>query len=454
MIYDDDFVLLETNGKHVLIDNRVQSIYLLNNNLFEILQALKSISVKKTEDYFGKKAVQKAMDFIAALKSDRDCFSKSCSGGTAEFMLSHPCITEGVFMIAQKCNMKCKYCFGGEGQYGSKSIMTRTMARQCLIRFIEMSRKATTQRIVFLGGEPLLNFDVMKYVVEMWKELQNNYPQKTIRFAFTTNGTMFKPDIIEFIKDNQIGVTISLDGPEEIQNKNRAFNNSRDTYKSVIAGIKMLEDANIDYSVRATITSDSDIERIYSYFEKCNFTNTHIIPVDFPIKKKKELYQWNIDQYKELKNREKKILCSGYLDIVGGKMNSFQAKQMLNVYDEMDMRVSKYPFKCSAGWWSVTFSSDGNIYPCHRLVGNQKYQIGDVYNGLDINRIRHMFNQALKQSARCETCEAFIFCKRRCFGQMDFENDDAQMIPEELCEIYKDEFVTKLGLFLELKKRI
>ncbi len=451
---NDGFVLLEVNGNHVLIDNVIHQIFTVSKNFYDIFQAIENdMSMQNIKDVFGNKIVQDVLDFREKLKSDREQYAKCYEVNPQKFLASSPCIVEGVFMLAQYCNMKCKYCYGGEGQFGASGFMTREMAKSFLHLFLELSGSETIQRIKFLGGEPLLNFEVMKYVVEQWEELQKSYPKKEIQFSFTTNGTLFTPEIITFIKEKKIGVTISLDGSAEIQNHNRKFCNEKDTYNCVMEGINMLEQAQIGYSVRSTLTSDTNLEALYTYFEKRNFSRAHIIPVDYPLKKKKELYQWDIPQYREFEKKEKEILYSGYLDIVQGNTTSFQAKQMQYVYDDMDRRTPGYPFKCSAGWWSVVFSSDGYIYPCHRLVGKEYYRIGNVIKGLDICKIRQIFQRVLEKSKKCESCEAYVFCKRRCIAQMDFENDELGMVSGELCEVYKDAYRIKLDLFLELKKQ-
>lgn len=451
---NDGFVLLETNGKYVLIDNVIHSIFTVSKSFFDIFQALKNnMSMESVKGVFGEEDVQKVLDFWDRLKSDREWYAKNHEVDSQKFLASSPCIVEGVFMLAQHCNMKCKYCYGGEGQFGASGLMTREMAKRFLLLFLGLSDIDTIQKIRFLGGEPLLNFEVMKYVVEQWEELQKDYPKKRIQFAFTTNGTVFTPEIIAFIKEKKIGVTISLDGPAEVQNDNRKFCNENDTYDCVMSGIDMLEQAQVEYSVRSTLTSNTDLEVLYSYFEKRNFAQAHIIPVDYPLKKKEELYQWDIEQYRVFENKEKEILYSGYLDIVKGNTTSFQAKQMQYVYDDMNRRTPGYPFKCSAGWWSAVFSSDGYIYPCHRLVGKENYRIGDVANGLDTCKIRQIFQRVLEKSKRCESCEVFVFCKRRCIAQMECEHDESGVVSEELCEVYQDAYRIKLDLFLELKKQ-
>ena len=124
---------------------------------------------------------------------------------------------------------------------------------------------------------------------------------------------------------------------------------------------------------------------------------------------------------------------------------------MNHVYKDLHVRNISFPFKCSAGWWSAVFSSDGYIYPCHRLVGNVHYRIGDYLNGIQAEKIKEIYLKILEVSSKCNTCIALTTCKRRCMAQMALPDGNFTEIPEELCSIYRDTYKHSVALFLKIQ---
>lgn len=453
----DNIVLIETEGKFVLADNCTCNLFLLNKVSFHILQAYKKGTCQSViEQKYGKTNVDRVFRYLKILREnqairilDKNRFDSS------EDIINNldpkqPELAESVFMLAQDCNMRCKYCYGDGGEFGNAGFMSRKMAKSFFDILLKNSGKNSVQRVKFLGGEPLLNFDTLKYIVDLWEQMKEKYQDRTIKFALTTNGTLFTSEIIQYIRKKKIGVTVSLDGSESIQDSNRKFCDGSPTYASVMKGIELLEKNDISYTIRATVTSDTNLEELYSFFCSQNFEIVHIVPADYPQSSKREDYQWDFKQYKKYAACERNILSEGYRDILVGMKDSFQAKQMKFVYEDLRRRNAVFPFKCSAGWWSVVFSSDGYIYPCHRLVGNEYNRIGNYRKGICVEKIKKMYLQILKASTKCNSCIAFTFCKRRCMAQMA-ENGTFQEIPEELCEIYRETYKHSLALFLKLQ---
>lgn len=453
----DNIILFEAHGRFVLIDNCTYNMFLVSKTSFKILQALKKGNRKTViEEQFGKNNVDKVTNSINRLKENEAIrnYEGDLSGNGRDavnrLIDGQPKLAEGVFMLAQDCNMKCRYCFGGSGQFGSAGMMSKEMAENYFKNFIKNQGKSDLQKVKFLGGEPLLNFDTMKHILDLWERLRHQYTEKRVSFSFTTNGTLFTPEIVQYLKDKGVGVTISLDGPADTQNNSRRFRDGTSTFDSVMKGIKLLEQYHVNFAIRATVTSDTNLEELYEYFCSKNFQIVHILPVDFPLKKKAKAYQWDLKQYKDFVNNEINLLSKGCRDMISGDSTSFEAKQMQIVYDDMQARQVTFPFKCSAGWWSAAFSSDGYIYPCHRMVGNEHYRIGDHLNGIQTEKIKEIYSKILDASTKCDSCMAYTRCKRRCMAQMALPDGNFTEIPEQLCDIYRDMFKHSLSLFLKV----
>lgn len=454
----DNIVLMETQGKFVLADNCTCNLFLLNKVSFDILQAYKKENRRSViEQIYGKSNVDRVLNYLDVLRERREIrildgnIFASSEDMVEAIVPQKPELSEGVFMLAQDCNMRCQYCYGDGGQFRNAGFMTKEMAKHFFEILLKNQGENRIQKVKFLGGEPLLNFETLKYIVDLWEQMKEKQQDKMITFAFTTNGTLFTPNIIQYIKEKKIGVTISLDGSENIQNSNRRFRDGSPTYDSVMEGIELLEENDVSYSIRATITSDTDLDELYDYFCLQNFRMVHIIPVDYPQNNKEEEYQWDLKQYKRYAVCERDVLSEGCKDILTGMEDSFKAKQMKFVYEDIRRKNASFPFKCSAGWWSVVFSSDGYIYPCHRLVGNENYRIGNYRDGICVERIKEIYLKILKVSTKCNSCTAFTVCKRRCMAQMALEDGNFKEIPEELCEIYRETHKHSLALFLKIQ---
>ncbi len=453
----ENIMLFKTHNRYIMIDNFTFNIFLLNETTFKILEALKrGLNKGEVEKVFGKNNVSKVCDYINDLKEKKAIYdlkedfynSKKIVEG---IIPRQPELLEAVFMLVQCCNMQCKYCYGNSGQFGNKSVMSKEMAKKYFEYFLKSCEEHSRQKVKFLGGEPLLNFDIMKYIIELWEQWKSSFLGRNLSFSFTTNGTLFTPEIVQYIKEKKIGVTISLDGPENIQNSMRKFHDGSFTYNAVMRGIDLLEKYEVFFTIRATVTSNENLDELYQYFEEKNFSIVHIIPVDYPMKAKVEDYQWDLKQYGDYVNREMNLLTEGCDEISAGNNNTFKARQMKIIYNDINFRNKTFPFKCSAGWWSAVFSSDGYIYPCHRLVGNKHYRIGDYLKGIEVNKIKEIYFKILEASKKCNFCIAFTTCKRRCMAQMALPDGNFAEISDELCDIYRDSNKHIWDLFFKIR---
>lgn len=216
----DNIVIFETQGYFILIDNFTLNIFLLNESSFKVLREMKNGCTRnELEIKFGKNKVNKTLSNINELIEKKAIYilpeNKFTDNQTVIKKIKpvQPKLVEGIFMIAQDCNMRCKYCYGDSGQFGNSSVMNKEMAKRFFLLFLKSVQGASCQKVKFMGGEPLLNFKTIKYIIDLWDEIQIQFSEKKVTFSFTTNGTLFTSEIIEYIKSKQIGVTISLDGP-------------------------------------------------------------------------------------------------------------------------------------------------------------------------------------------------------------------------------------------------
>lgn len=444
---------------YLAINTNLEKVFLLDNITFDVLKAIKDqYDMKNIEMQYGTEIVDKVIKNWQEFQRKGERKNRGQNDTEyIEFIADENRskeLVEGVFLVSQSCNMKCCYCYGEAGEFGNKGFMDKKMAEEYFRLFLKLGKSLKLQKVRFLGGEPFMNFPIIQHVVSLWEKWKKDYPLKTVLFSVTTNGTMFTEEILRYVAEKKISITISLDGPEIIQNQNRKFKDESPTFSSVLAGINMLRKYKINFAVRSTFTRTNDIDSIYQYFEKENFAASHVLPADFPLESPVRNYQLDLRTYGQYIDKEKEVFEKGRNDLKNGDTETFCAKQLKAAFESIKIRKDYYPFKCGAGWWIAAFSSDGYIYPCHRMVGNSLFRIGDIHKGIDYGALKQLYVKLFDNSENCTKCWANPFCKRRCLAERLDQNGEVIDVSDSLCNIYKDRIGNLLRLYITNNRSI
>ncbi|MFW9882171.1 MAG: radical SAM protein, partial [Candidatus Thorarchaeota archaeon] len=188
----------------------------------------------------------------------------------------NPSVVNMVLFLAQECNMNCVYCYGDSGKFSGNGIMSEETAFRAVDWLIANSNNANIIKIEFFGGEPLLNFSVLKRIIPYAKE-KAILNDKRVFFSITTNGTLINDEIITFLINEKIEVSISFDGPPEYQNKQRPFKNGKGSYDKVLSSIKKMRESKLQFSARTTLWYNNDPLRIIALIEKLGFSTYSIV---------------------------------------------------------------------------------------------------------------------------------------------------------------------------------
>ena len=178
------------------------------------------------------------------------------------------------------------------------------------------------------------------------------------------------------------------------------------------------------------------------------------MPADFPLEFPVRNYQLDLESYGRYIDKEKEIFEKGYKDLNNGDTETFCAKQLKVALESIKIRKEYYPFKCGAGWWIVAFSSDGYIYPCHRMVGNSLFRIGGIHKGIDYGALKQLYIKLFSNSESCTICWANPFCKKRCLAERMNQNGEVIDLCDSLCNIYKDRLGNLLRLYITCNRSI
>ncbi len=316
--------------------------------------------------------------------------------------------------LTQSCNLKCVYCYGDGGEYGTGGNMEEKTAFQAVDWLIEKSGNIKTLRIIFFGGEPFLNFSLMKAVVE-YAEKSVQAIGKQVKFHVTSNGTLLNDEKIAFIKEHQLAVMISFDGPKELQDAQRPYANGQGSYDSTVPKIKKLLEVLPETPGHAVIMGNTDPESVKNALQEIGFTKLSIAPSS------KSLFTEEEDRTKQA--RDTQTLIEGleeesetWLHLI--KAHDSEALKRLTARSELyDGLISllhnaKRHHACGAGRRLVAVSSSGDIYLCHRFVGMDEYRLGSIYDQ-DLNRGEYQ-KSPINVSEVCGACFARYYCAGGC----------------------------------------
>jgi uncharacterized protein len=421
----------------------------LNNQIF----------VSKEEDYLKMKAVlsdfseNKPLSHLVhkKYKTILDNFKIDNSIFNSNEYINESTIssTKMTLMIAQSCNLKCSYCYGSEGRFGTNGeFMTKETAEQAIRYLVKRApENANYFFITFFGGEPLLNYELMKHIMEFAK---NNFPEKEFAYTFTTNATLFTQEIIDYLKKNDISILISLDGSEKIHNTNRIFRNGKGSFARVMKSIELLKKNNMPFSIRATLSHEffKYYEAIIEFFTAigafkiyiARLQNYNIDSLDFDIdieKLKKDGYY--VDIYAE---KTKYRILNGENPKVVPFTNA-----LMRIHEASSTLIS-----CGAMNGSTAVACNGDLYPCHRFVGIKGFNFGNVYTGMDNDTLQTITNNMDKATVKCNSCWCKYICQRGCMRNIAKNNSAFVSYDDEYCQLERDSIENALETYYSIIK--
>ena len=321
-----------------------------------------------------------------------------------------------VLNLTNQCNLSCKYCYEyGEDKVatpdGKPKFMSPETANQSVDYFFQESAGRSGVHITFFGGETLMNFPLLKHVVTYATE-KAKFEGRSVDFSLTTNATLLTPAIIEFLAENRIGVTVSIDGPPEM-NKLRVFANGRQSYDIIAPKIKQLLANHKTRPIAARVTLTAEVTECIHIFrhltQDLGFHEVGFAPVTSSTKTLHAIGNNNMHgilaQFCQLADE--------YLDhALQGRQHAFS-----NVSDtiaELHEGVSK-SHPCGAGLGLVGVGPSGDISPCHRFVDSDTHKLGNVTTGIDRSLQSAFLDRGhIKTKYDCHTCWARPLCAGGC----------------------------------------
>ncbi|MBE6799065.1 MAG: radical SAM protein [Ruminococcaceae bacterium] len=383
-------------------------------------------------------------------ESQHEIFKQTTAAMSREHIANiiNPPITNIVLQIANDCNLNCIYCYGDGGSYGrQRELMSLDTAKKAIDYMVTNSEGIDNLLVTFFGGEPLMNFDVVKGALNYCKSIERS-TKKTFSFSMTTNGTILTDEIFDFIKDNKVSVMISMDGGEKLQNKHRCYCDGRGSFDDIKKNIERFKEARGGHlTARATVCrTDIRFKEIKDDLLALGFTNavTSIVDTseDSPLFVGNEYTDSVLEQYQ--------ILADDYVK------STIQGKHVYNnlfseVLNRLYFKIMKER-SCNAGNNGLAIGTDGNLYPCHRFMGMPEYIIGDLEHGINETQRSNYRKATIYEKEDCKNCWCRYLCSGGCAHTAAVHGGDVFHAPECYCDLYKGLYEILLHTYWRLKE--
>ena len=352
--------------------------------------------------------------------------------------------------VSHDCNLRCKYCFADEGAYHSvRETMSFEVAKSAIDFLLENSGNRKVLEVDFFGGEPLMNFDVVKRTV-YYAKAEAEKRGKRFLFTTTTNGLLLDDETIRFFNEEMENVVLSLDGRKEVHDAVRKTVNGKGSFDAVIEKIKKFVRCRGDkhYYVRGTFTAKNlDFSKDVLFLADEGFDSISVEPVvtDIPELQIREEHLSQIE-------REYEALCDEYVkrEAEGKGFHFFH----FNIDLEGGPCLSKRVSACGAGNEYFSVVPNGDIYPCNQFAGDRKWRMGNVTEGRLDGDIRKQFAQScLFTRKKCGDCFAKFICSGGCNANNYHYNGDIDTPYEMTCAMMKKRIECAMHVLAERKTR-
>ena len=409
------------NGINVLMDIYSGAVHAVDDVAYDIADLYPEMNAdelaEKFADKYSREQIDEAVEELKELKDAGMLYTEDEYEGVLEQVKNRAPVVKALCLhVAHDCNLKCRYCFAEEGEYhGKRSLMSAEVGKKAIDFIIANSGKRRNLEVDFFGGEPLMNFDVVKEIVEYGRE-QEKLHDKNFRFTITTNGILLDDEKQKYINENMHNVVLSLDGRKEVNDYMRPRAGGQGSYDIIVPKFQKLAESRnqTDYYLRGTFTHNNlDFSKdVFHIADDLGFKQVSVEPV---VAEAAESYAITEDDLDTIFEEYEKLAEQLYIRHKTGEkdFNFFHFMVDLTGGPCIAKRLSG----CGSGTEYLAVTPEGDLYPCHQFVGQEEYKIGSVYTGIENTAIREEFaNCNVYTKPDCKKCWAKFYCSGGCMA--------------------------------------
>jgi len=426
-------------GTNIVVDVNSGSVHVFDDLSYEILDYYREYEreqiIEKLSGKYDKMQIVEALDEIESLERDGQLYSEDPYRDNLPLWKGKPVVKALCLHVSHDCNLRCKYCFASTGDFGrQRSIMSPEVGKKAIDFLLRESGSRRNLEVDFFGGEPLLNFNTVKEIVEYALSKQKEY-NKNFRFTITTNAVLLNEEHKKFINEHMGNVVLSIDGRPEVNDRMRCRIDGTGTYKDIISKIKdMAESRNqTNYYVRGTFTRENlDFSRDVLHLADQGFKQISVEPV---VAAKDSGY--------DLREEDLPVLLEEYEKLAVEYVKRHKEGKGFNFFHFMiDLKqgpcIAKRITGCGAGHEYLAITPEGDIYPCHQFVGMDDFRMGSVLDGsLDLNLQNYFRSSNVYTKKECMQCWARFYCSGGCSANEYQFNGDINIPYKIGCELEK-----------------
>ena len=451
------------NGRNIVLDVCSGAVHVVDDPTYDIISMfetndLETIKKAVTEKYKDRddvteKDIENCYAQLLEMQKNGQLFTADSFEPMAGTLKAR---TSGVVKalclhIAHTCNLNCSYCFASQGKYhGERELMSYEVGKRALDFLIENSGTRRNLEVDFFGGEPLMNFDVVKQLVAYARSIEKE-KNKNFRFTLTTNGVLVDDDVIEFSNREMSNVVLSLDGRKEVHDRYRVDYAGNGSWEKIVPKFQKFVNARggKNYYMRGTFThANPDFLEDIKTMLDLGFSELSMEPVVAAS-----------DDPAALTEADKPVVMKQYEDLAKLMLERDKEGKPFTFYHYMiDLKGGPCIYKrisgCGSGTEYMAVTPWGDLYPCHQFVGDEKFKLGDIWSGVNNKKIQDEFASCnVYAREECRDCWARLYCSGGCAANAYHATGSVKGVYKYGCDLFKKRMECAIAVAVERELR-
>ncbi len=407
----------KNNGYNIVLDVNSGAVHVVDELVYDLLTFFEEKSGEELEEQFketyAREEIRDAIAEIRELKNAGVLFTEDVYRDKIMDFKKRSTVVKALCLhIAHDCNLVCQYCFAEEGEYhGKRALMSYEVGKQALDFLIANSGSRRNLEVDFFGGEPLMNWQVVKDLVAYGRQ-QEKLHDKHFRFTLTTNGVLLNDEILEFANKEMSNLVLSIDGRKEIHDAMRPFRGGKGSYDLIVPKFQRAAESRnqTNYYVRGTFTRNNlDFSRDVLHLADLGFKQISMEPV---VASPEDPYS--------IREEDLEKICEEYDALSAEMVRRHGTDKEFNFFHFMiDLTGGPCVYKrlsgCGSGTEYLAVTPWGDLYPCHQFVGEEQFLMGNVFDGITNTKLQDEFKCCnVYAKEKCRDCFARFYCSGGC----------------------------------------